>query len=102
MRSILSIATVVTVAMASAAAVAQNAPQCGARTGVVAGLESRYSEKPIAAGLDNNGALVEVLAAPEGDTWTILVSMPNGVSCVVAAGENWQAREKIAAVGPGL
>jgi hypothetical protein len=102
MRSIVSIATLAAVALGSAAAVAQNAPQCGVRSGVVAGLENRYSEKPIAAGLDNNGALVEVLSAPEGDTWTILISMPNGVSCVVAAGENWMARERVAAAGPGL
>jgi hypothetical protein len=104
MRSIWSAAvgTVgLAIALGSVAAVAQSAPQCGARAGVIAGLENRYSEKPVAAGVDNNGALVEVLAAPEGDTWTILVSMPNGVSCVVAAGESWQSRDRVAQVGPG-
>lgn len=104
MRSISSVvagALGLAIALGSVAAVAQSAPQCGARAGVVAGLENRYAEKPVAAGVDNNGALVEVLAAPEGDTWTILVSMPNGVSCVVAAGEGWQSRERVAQVGPG-
>lgn len=71
---------------------AQSSPMCGARAGVVQGLENRYSEKPIAAGLDHNGALVEVLTAPDGATWTILVSMPNGMSCVVSTGESWQTR----------
>jgi len=86
-----------------AAAFAEGAPQCAPRASVLGSLEQRYSERPIAAGLDNNGAVVEVLAAADGKTWTILVSMPNGVSCVVSAGEDWQAREqKVPAKGTPL
>jgi hypothetical protein len=34
-------------------------------------------------------------------TWSILVTSPNGVSCIVAAGESWQdkARDPVA-LGP--
>ncbi len=75
--------------------------QCAKREAVVSSLKDRYSEAPVALGLNNHGALVEVLTAEEGETWTILVSMPNGVSCVVAAGENWTTRERVASVWPG-
>lgn len=70
--------------------------QCAKRQTVISSLKDRYSETPVAIGLDNKGALVEVLSAEEGETWTILVTMPNGTSCVVAAGENWTTREKVA------
>lgn len=90
--------------LASVAANAQAAQQCAPRTTVLGSLEQRYSERPVAAGLDNNGAIVEVLAAEDGATWTILVSMPNGVSCVVSAGEHWAPREltKVPAKGAPL
>lgn len=66
---------------------------CGQRQTLMADLKDRYSETPTAIGLDSNGVLVEVLTAKEGETWTILLSMPNGMSCVVASGENWVSRE---------
>ena len=39
-------------------------------------------------GLAADGSVVEVLAATSG-SWTILVTKPTGVSCVVASGEAW-------------
>jgi hypothetical protein len=56
----------------------------------------RFSEAPIAAGLASNGALIEVLTSGNGSTWTIIVSKPNGPSCLVAAGESWQALKRVA------
>ena len=41
-------------------------------------------------GLSNNGGVVEILTSPEGDTWTIIITMPNGLSFLIAAGENWE------------
>ena len=100
MRSLCSIGLGFVAAMAAQAG-AQAAPQCGQRGEVLTSLEKRYTEQPVAVGLDNNGALVEVIAAPEGQTWTILISMPNGVSCVVAAGEHWALRPVAAVARPG-
>ena len=37
-----------------------------------------------------------VLTSDDGSTWTIIVSMPNGTSCLLAAGENWQPVERVA------
>ena len=36
-----------------------------------------------------NGNVVEVLRSEER-TWTIIMTAPNGVSCVLAIGEHWQ------------
>jgi len=49
---------------------------------------------PVAIGVTNKGGLVEVLTTGDGNTWTIIVSMPNGTSCMVAAGEGWRSMER--------
>ncbi len=49
-----------------------------------------YSEIPVAMGLASNGGVIEVLASENG-SWTLLVTMPDGTSCVLAAGESWEA-----------
>ena len=54
-------------------------------------LTKQYSEAPVAAGVANSGALIEVLTNDGGATWSILVSQPDGTSCLVAAGREWQA-----------
>jgi len=79
------------VAAALGPTAAHAAPQiCGARAELLAELTKRYSEAPVAVGLSNGGALVEVLTNDSGSTWTILVSQPDGTSCLVASGEAWQ------------
>jgi hypothetical protein len=64
---------------------------CGTRADLLKELTQRYSEAPVAIGLANSGALVEILTNDNGSTWSIMVSQPNGTSCLVAAGKEWQA-----------
>jgi len=59
-------------------------------------LDGRYSEKPVAAGLEVGGRLFEVFAAPDGATWTMVLTTPEGASCVVAVGEEWQTPQQLA------
>lgn len=80
--------------LASSAAFA--APQCNTRDSVLELLAEKYSEAPIAVGVANNGGLVEVLATGDGNTWSIIITTPQGVSCLVAAGEGWRLIEQIA------
>ena len=40
------------------------------------------------------GGVVEILTSPDGNTWTIIVTTPQGMSCLVAAGEGWRAVEQ--------
>jgi len=62
---------------------------CGEYTDIVNKLNQKYSEKPISMGLGNNGAMIEVFASTKG-TFTIVITRPNGISCLVAAGESWE------------
>lgn len=64
---------------------------CGPRDDVLAQLSKKFKEAPVSIGLANNGGLLEVLASPDGSTWTVIITRPNGVTCLVAAGESWQA-----------
>ena len=81
-------------ALLSSAASAQS--QCNDRAKVIDLLAQKYKEAPVASGVTNNGGLVEVLTDTKGGTWTIIVTTPQGVSCLVAAGEGWRAMEQIA------
>ncbi len=72
---------------------------CTARTEVLEHLGSNYSEAPVAMGLANNGGVIEVLSSGSGKTWTIIITMPNGVTCLLAVGVSWEILPLIAA-GP--
>jgi hypothetical protein len=75
---------------------------CSTRTNVLKHLAHKYSEAPIAVGLAENGGVIEVLTSNEGGTWTIIITMPDGTSCMVAAGEDWEQLPKLAVKGPGI
>ena len=66
--------------------------QCGPRKEVVDQLAAKFGERPVAIGLSDSGRLVEVLAGQPGGTFTVIVTTPQGVSCIVLAGDAWQAR----------
>lgn len=74
----------------SSAAMAQ--PQCDQRNNVLGHLAERYKEAPVAFGVTSQGRLIEVLSTIGGDTWTIIVSTPDGTTCLIAAGEAWRTR----------
>lgn len=67
--------------------------QCDERDRVLSHLAKKYREAPVAVGLTSGGGLIEVLSTGAGETWTIIVSNPDGVSCLVAAGEGWRKLE---------
>ncbi len=75
-------------APAPAAAAAQD--RCAERRTVVAFLADAYGEAPVGRGVANNGGPIEVFAAADGATWTILITMPDGAACMVAAGHSWE------------
>ena len=60
------------------------------RDEAVAWLEARFGERAIGRGLADGGRVMfEVFAGPKG-TWTLLVSTPEGPSCIIADGFDWQ------------
>ena len=66
---------------------AASAEVCDQRTKVLGQLARKYQEAPVAIGVTDTGGLVEVLATSDGSTWTIIVTTPQGVSCLLATGE---------------
>jgi hypothetical protein len=73
---------------------------CTERTDVVGHLSNEYSEEPVAMGLANNGGVIEILSSKAGKSWTIILTMPNGVACMIAAGESWVSLPQIVKAGP--
>ena len=52
-------------------------------------IDKLHELKAEAIGLNKDGTLLEVFVSPQG-TWTVLVSSPQGHSCIAAIGEGWQ------------
>ena len=71
------------------AAEAQNM-RCADRNQVVEKLHKKYGETRQSIGLNRNSGVVETYASAETGTWTILLTLPNGQACMIAAGENFE------------
>lgn len=75
---------------ATTEASAQNTRNCGPRQAVVDRLAEGYGETRQSMGLGANNAVVEVFASEETGTWTITVTTPNGLTCLVASGQSFE------------
>jgi hypothetical protein len=75
------------------AAQAQQA-QCGPRDAVVAHLATKYSETRRSVGLAANNTVMEVYASADTGSWTITVTTAQGMTCLVASGQNFQPVEE--------
>ena len=66
-------------------------------------LADGYGETRQSIALDQNNALVETFANTESGSWTTVITMPGGPSCLVASGEYYQAvDETLPNDDPGL
>ena len=65
-------------------------PVCDERGLVLDALSANWGEVPAAIGLANGGGMVEVLVSNVGDTWSMIVTAPDGTSCLVATGQGWR------------
>ncbi|MCH7936853.1 MAG: hypothetical protein IH994_07160 [Proteobacteria bacterium] len=94
-RTVLSVLGGLLLAFASAFpdARAAAAMLCGSRNDVAEDLAKNHGELPVSWGLIGNSHLIEVFVSPTGG-FTIIVTRPDGLACVMAAGENWQPPTK--------
>ena len=53
-------------------------------------LDIKFQEKLAAIGTNEYGWLIELYASPDGKTWTLVGTRPNGPACVFAIGRDWQ------------
>ena len=97
MLKILIRAALMTAGLAVAAqpVLAMDAP-CTKRTAVLKQLSKQYSEAPVAMGLANNGGVIELLHSHNRTTWTLIITMPDGMTCPIAAGQNWESLKTLA------
>ena len=86
---------------AAPAPAAAEAPLCGAREAMIDRLASKYDEQPVSLGVTATGSLLEVLASPSG-SWTIIVTVPGGPTCLVSSGEGWRDAPVRLAEGQGV
>ncbi|MEM8570529.1 MAG: hypothetical protein AAGG56_06415 [Pseudomonadota bacterium] len=64
---------------------------CADRGKVIERLEERYGETLKSVGLHKNRGVIEVYASSSTGTWTILLTRPDGLACLVASGEAWES-----------
>ena len=64
---------------------------CLARDVAVAQLEAQHAERALGRGLARGGAAMVELFVAEAGGWTVIVTDPEGRSCVVATGRDWFA-----------
>ncbi len=77
-------------------------PKCFDHGKVLSQFANVYKEAPVAGGLTADGRLIEVLSSDDGQTWTLIVSKPDGESCVIMAGEGWRKMKPAPEdLGPG-
>ncbi len=63
---------------------------CSTRDSVVAKLNNELGEVRVDGAAAGLSAFYEFFASESTRTWTILVSGVNGVSCVMAVGQDWR------------
>jgi hypothetical protein len=79
------------IAAMAPAAQAQDARHCAPRERVIERLASTYGETRRSVGLGANNAVVEVFASDDSGSWTITVTLPSGVTCLVASGQAYES-----------
>ena len=71
---------------------------CGERQMVLGSLKKDYKEVQDAIGISNGGGLIEVFVSPEG-SFSITVTSPSKITCIISAGENWNKNKNSAVPG---
>ena len=93
------IARLFALALLLSASGADAAVRCGPHAEVLRWLDMKFAELPIGGGLITNmlplwdvgqNQLAEILVSKAG-TWSIIVTSPEGKSCLVIYGDNWRA-----------
>lgn len=81
-----------TAVMAMIATQAQAQPPrfCAPRESVVGRLASQYGESRQSIGMGERGMVIETFASSDTGTWTITMTSPVGITCLVASGQSWE------------
>lgn len=83
----LGLALALALALPAAAAAT---PACAERGDLARFLEREHGEILAGGGIASPAIRFELYARPDGRSWTIVAVRPDGVACMVAAGEHWE------------
>lgn len=72
--------------LAAQDAAAQGTRNCAPRPMVLERLASSYGETRQSIGLGKNNTVVEMFASAESGSWSLTVTTPDGMTCLVASG----------------
>lgn len=64
--------------------------RCGQHTKIIDVLEKRYGETARGIGVVSDKGVMQVYVSEEKGTWTILMTNPQGTTCLLAAGRGWE------------
>jgi len=62
---------------------------CFPREHLLSWLSENFGEEPVGFGV-TDGKLLELLTSKDGQSWTIIMTWPNGTSCMMTGGEGWR------------
>ncbi|MEM8662977.1 MAG: hypothetical protein AAGF49_02495 [Pseudomonadota bacterium] len=91
MRKAILMACLAPLALGAFASSSENAEArtvCKQRSEIIKILSNKFKETQRSYGLQNDRRVLELYASPNG-SWTAILTMPSGQSCVVASGEAW-------------
>jgi hypothetical protein len=77
-------------AVLAATQIAHSAPQCDSREAVTALLADRYGETRRSVGIAGQAAVMELYASEDTGTWSITMTLPDGMMCLMASGSNYE------------
>ncbi|WP_271948426.1 hypothetical protein [Ruegeria faecimaris] len=66
------------------------AQSCAPRDEVITRLAETYGETRKSIGIARQGAVMEVFASDQSGSWTITVTLPDGMTCLVASGQSYE------------
>lgn len=87
-------------AQAAMAQASERTAPCFKRSDLVVYLADRFEETPQVVAVTDAGMLLEVFASKSGATWTMALTTPAGLTCLMATGQDWQSVPTSAEVGP--
>ena len=88
MNGVLKVAVATALILAPVSARAQQ--NCAPRPVVLEHLSGKFGESRQSIGMDSEGRVFEVFASTDAGTWTITITLPNGMTCLVAAGDGFE------------
>ncbi|MES0826263.1 hypothetical protein [Ruegeria sp. SCP11] len=63
---------------------------CSPREDILKRLVETYGETRRGIGIARQGAVMEIYASDQTGSWTITVTLPDGITCLVASGQAYE------------